>query len=535
MIEKVKLEIPIMLPENGECERCITRLQEALLTHKGVAKVHVDRDQEPPRLCLHYDPNLISLAQVEEAARQEGISIERRFHHELLDIEDMDCADCAQTLEKGVGRLDGVLWVAVNFATAKMRLEYHTDRIDRSAIVERIRELGYDVGVAVPGRPIPVETPSGLRGFLAFLRRRRRDTLTAISGLFILLAFSLGMAGVTTDITHAIYGLAILAGGYYVARSGIAALRTTKSLDMNFLMTVAILGAMVIGEWEEGALVVFLFSLGETLESYTLDRARNAIRSLMDLAPPEATMKQEGREKRVPVEQLKVGDIIIVRPGERVPMDGKIIKGASAVNQAPITGESVPVEKGPGHEVFAGSINGQGALEIQVTKLAKDNTLSRIIHMVEEAQAQKAPSQRFVDAFARYYTPAVVMGAVLIAAVPPLFFGQPFLSPPNGTGWLYRALVLLVIACPCALVISTPVSIVSAISNAAQKGVLIKGGAYLEEAARLKVIAFDKTGTLTRGEPAVTDVIALTPTPPSPLPLSRYRERGRGVAIRPGG
>ncbi|MFQ6059220.1 MAG: heavy metal translocating P-type ATPase [Anaerolineae bacterium] len=504
MIEKLKLEIPVLLPENGDCADCVQRLQEALRLHKSIEEAHVDQSSDPPRLCLHYDPNLISLAQVKEAAREEGIAIARQFRHETLSLSGMDCADCAQTLEKGVGRLDGVLWVSVNFAAAKMRVEYNAERVDREAIVRRIRELGYGVtGRRKPVAPVK-EAPGGLRGFLDFLAKKRRDTLTALSGLTILAGFILFSAtGISETVAHGFYFVAILLGGYYVARSGIAALRTTHSLDINLLMTIAVMGAMTIGEWEEGALVVFLFSLGETLESYTMDRARNAIRSLMDLAPPEATLLHGDGELRVPVEQLRVGDVIIVKPGERIPMDGAIVKGSSAINQAPITGESLPVDKSVGDEVFAGTINGSGALEVQVTKLARDNTLSRIIHMVEEAQAQKAPSQRFVDVFARYYTPAVVVGAVAVAAVPPLAFGAPF------TTWFYRALVLLVIACPCALVLSTPVSIVSAISNAAGQGVLIKGGAYLEEAGALKVIAFDKTGTLTRGRPSVTDIIPL--------------------------
>ena len=273
---------------------------------------------------------------------------------------------------------------------------------------------------------------------------------------------------------------------------------------------VAALGAVAIGAWAEGALVVFLFSLGETLESYTMDRARNAIRSLMALAPAEATLVRGSEQRRVEVDELEMGDVILVRPGERVPMDGLVRQGRSAVNQAPITGESLPVHKEPGAEIFAGSVNGHGALEIEVTRRAEENTISRVIHMVEEAQAQKAPSHRWVDVFARIYTPAVVGLAVLVAAVPPLFFGEPFLEPGPGAGhgWLYRALSLLIIACPCALVISTPVSIVSAISSAARQGVLFKGGAYLEAVGGLRVVAFDKTGTLTHGEPEVTDVVA---------------------------
>ncbi|HEY66149.1 MAG TPA: heavy metal translocating P-type ATPase [Caldilineae bacterium] len=536
MIQKLKLEIPLLLPENSDCEGCIQRLQEALCRHKGIDEAHVDQNNGLSLLCLHYDPNLISLAEVERHAREMGIAIQQRYRHREWRIVGMDCADCAAKLEKGVGRLKGVLYCAVNFAAAKLTVEYDVEELDQGIIIERIRQLGYDVAEEEATRMAPQEAgPGDLRGLLAFMWGKRRDTLTLISGLLIVLAFILETIGVPAPGTHVLYALAIITGGYYVARKGLTGVWINRELDINFLMTIAALGAAAIGAWEEGALVVFLFSLGETLESYTMDRARNAIRSLMDLAPAEATVLRpcvdceehlgqplsdgtpyesgpcpwcDVHEQRVPVAELIVGDIILIRPGERIPMDGRIIRGTSAVNQAPITGESIPVEKGPGDEVFAGTINGEGALEVEVTRLAADNTLSRIIHMVEEAQAQKAPTQRWVDVFARYYTPAVVGLAVLIAAVPPLLFGQPFLEPATGGhGWLYRALALLIIACPCALVISTPVSIVSAISNAARNGVLIKGGAYLEAAGGLRVMAFDKTGTLTEGKPSVTDVI----------------------------
>lgn len=391
---------------------------------------------------------------------------------------------------------------------------------------------------------------------------RRRDLLTVLSGLAVLTAFLLEIAGLPVVVPHALYGLAIVLGGYFVARSGWAVLRTTRSLDMNFLMTVAAVGAMAIGEWQEGALVMFLFSLGNTLESYTMDRARNAIRSLMDLSPPEATLirpstvlrqssgpgsgcgpstglgnddsgeervypepfdlAQDKLHRRVPVEQLKVGDHILIRPGERIPMDGRVLAGTSDVDQAPITGESLPVDKEPGAEVFAGTINGRGALTVEVTRLVSDNILSRIVHMVEEAQAQKAPSQRFVDVFARYYTPAVIAGAVGVAVLPPLLGWGSFAM------WFYRALVLLVISCPCALVISTPVTIVSAIASAARQGVLIKGGTYLEEAGALRVMAFDKTGTLTHGRPEVTDVIS---NPKSQIPMTNDQLLALAAAV----
>jgi Cd2+/Zn2+-exporting ATPase len=279
-----------------------------------------------------------------------------------------------------------------------------------------------------------------------------------------------------------------------------------KTTDMNVLMTFAVIGAVAIGEVEEGAMVSFLFSLGNLLQSYTLDKTRNALRLLMDLAPREANLKTGGVLKKVLVNTLNVNDVIVVKPGEMVPVDGVVTKGLSSVNESPITGESIPVDKIAGTMALAGSINGQGVLEIKTEKRVEDSTLSRIIHLVEEAQAQKAPSQHFVDNFSKVYTPAVIICSLLVMIVPPLLMAQPF------SDWFYRGLMLLVISCPCALVISTPVSIVSAISCASKHGILIKGGAYLEEMAEISAIAFDKTGTLTRSRLEVTDLIPLNGT-----------------------
>jgi Cd2+/Zn2+-exporting ATPase len=270
-------------------------------------------------------------------------------------------------------------------------------------------------------------------------------------------------------------------------------------------MVIAVVGAAFIGEWAEAAIVVVLFSLGEALEGYATEQARSALDRLLDLAPPVALkLLSAGETQEVAVEQLAVGDRVLVRPGDRVSVDGVVRAGQSAVDQAPITGESVPVEKKPGDEVFAGTINTTGALEVDVTRRAADNTLSRMVALVQQAQSRQAPVQRFIDRFARVYTPAVAGVAVLVAAIPPVFFGQPLWGDH---GWLMRALQMLVIACPCALVISTPVSLVSAMTNAASRGVLIKGGRYLEALSRVKAFAFDKTGTLTEGRPVTTDVI----------------------------
>jgi Cd2+/Zn2+-exporting ATPase len=433
---------------------------------------------------------------------------------ETLKIKGMDCAECALTLEKGVNTLSGIKEAQVSFTLGKMDLDYDPAATNTETIVKRVRELGYDVDEG------DREEGSGRQRTLGrFLRRYRKEAFTISAGLFIVLAFGLRLTGGPPRVSDVLYVAATLVAGYPVARAGWASMRTARSLDMNVLMTLAAIGALVIGEFEEGAMVTFLFGLGNLLERYTLDRARNAIRSLMELSPQRATRVTEHGEQEVHVDDLRIGDRIIVRPGERIPMDGRVLEGRSAVNQAPITGESVPVEKEPGAEVFAGTVNGNGALTIEVTRLAADNTLARIIEMVEEAQAQKAPSQRFVDRFARYYTPIVVFGAFLVAVIPPLAgfgaFGQ----------WFYRALVLLVIACPCALVISTPVTVVSGIARAARAGVLIKGGAYMEQVGALRTVAFDKTGTLTEGRPVVVANRCDNVTPePAPSACTNCRD-----------
>jgi len=414
----------------------------------------------------------------------------------VFKIEGMDCHEEVTILEHRLKRLTGLEALDADVLAQRLRVQHDAAKLSTAQIAEAVAETGMRAWLE-HDEPRPASVSA------------LRDVLVAVSGAALGIGLLVQFLGVAPIASRLLFATAILAGGIHTARRAWTSIRS-RVLDIHVLMLVAVVGAIALGQWSEGASVVFLFALAQLLESRAMARARGAIQALMDLTPVEALVRRpDGRDERVPVDEVRVGDVVIVRPGEKIPLDGRVLSGDSHVNQAPVTGESLPVEKTAGDDVFAGTINGRGALDLTVTRLRRDSTIARIIHLVERAQAQRAPSQTFVDRFARYYTPAVLVLAAVLAVAPPLFFGGSWSS------WIYRSLVLLVISCPCALVISTPVSIVSALAAAARKGVLIKGGARLEALARVRCIAFDKTGTLTTGRLAVTDVISTNGMLPS--------------------
>jgi Cd2+/Zn2+-exporting ATPase len=405
----------------------------------------------------------------------------------VVRVEGMDCASCAATVERRVSALPGVARATVNFAAGRLDAE-HDPGLSLEDLEGAVRAAGYGVAKTEEVERTP-------------FWRTPRAMLTASSALLFLAGLALSVGGAPEIARVVAYLAAIAVGGLPIFRAAVAGLRA-RHLDMNVLMSAATIGAVGIGEWAEAASVVVLFASGNALQVYAIDRTRGAVRSLVKLAPNEVLLRRGDTEVVVPADEVGVGETVIVRPGERLAVDGRVVEGSSAVNEAPVTGESVPVEKGAGDAVYSGSLNGQGGLLVEATKRAGDSTLQRIARLVEEAQAKKAPAEQFVDRFSRVYTPVVVAVAVVLAVVPPLLggvFGE----------WFYRALALLIIACPCALVISTPVTVVSGIGAASRRGILVKGGAALEAAGRLKALAFDKTGTLTEGRPVLSRTVAL--------------------------
>lgn len=491
MEQTIDIDIPLLLPGvENEKDECLVRLEAALQNKKGILRAHVERDKSPVDLCLHYDPNLLTLSDVKRLAERAGAQIVNRYHHESIPIENMDCSDCSLVIEHSVGRMEGVLSVNINYPTEKMWIEYDNHKINRASIEKRVRSLGYQIP---------------LNEFQARLQENRELLFSLFSGLSLLIGWLGGLFfGFPELLSIGLYVAAYIVGGWDVSRHAWHALRERR-LDTDGLMVVAAIGAAFLGEFAEGALLLFLFSLGHALEERALDRARRAVRALADLAPKTALVRRDGKEQELPVESLQLDDVVIVRPGVRIPVDGIILDGDSGIDQSSVTGESLPVDKTIGDQVFASTVNGEGALEVKVTRLAKDSTLARVMKMVEEAQAQKSPTQQTVEKFERVFVPTVLILTALVIVLPPLF-GFPFRES------FLRAMTLLVAASPCALALGTPAAILAGVAQAARNGVLVKGGAHLENLGLLKAIAFDKTGTVTHGQPEVTDVVAIQPS-----------------------
>lgn len=408
-----------------------------------------------------------------------------------LYVANLDCDHDAAAIERGMTNTVGLTELKVYPKSAKVSLTFDPAVIQNENLKAKLAAIGFppQEGMAMPEQPKPLRNPK---------------VITSLASGFLLLAgWLLGFTSFPEAVSIIVLTASIVIGGYYFGREAYEGLIFDRRVGVELLMSVAAIAAALMGQPVEAAMLVFLYSISEAAEGYTEEKTRSSVKSLMDLAPKTAILLRDGEEMEVPAEQLVVGDFFVVFPGQSIPTDGTIISGYTSVNQAPITGESLPVEKEPGDAVLAASLNGEGAIEVQTTRSFADNSLSRIIHLVEEAQERKSQSQRFIERFGNRYSPFVLIMSFLIAAVPPLIFDGEW------EVWIGRAIVFLVAAAPCALVISIPVTMVATLGTAARKGVLIKGSKYVEELARIKVIALDKTGTITKGEPEVAEVLAL--------------------------
>lgn len=501
--------IAIPLPDSiAGCRACIERFLVCLRALTGVQTVQVEEGR--PLLTVLTDtrfaPRELLLAEVASVTEQ----LERTFSHRTYRLRGLDCAHCAESLERAMLQLPGVHSAIVQFASGRLLIEFDADRPEViRQVVARVRALGYsledlDRPTAVTKKPGTAEE-GGVSDSAARPQLSPRAITVTICGM--LLGAGLLVEHILPTavwIERALYGVAVAVGGYRFALAGWEALRS-RTFGTHLLMVVAALGAIVLGHWGEAAAVLFLYALGEALEGAAMERTRRSLEALIVAAPEEALVQRAGtlRQVTIPAAEVAVGDILVVRPGTRIAADGRVISGVSAVSEAAITGEPLPREKRQGDTVYAGTVNGNGALLVHVTAAGADSTVARIRHLVEEAQAQRAPLQTQVERFGRIYTPLILIVAVVMAVLGPL------LAP--GGPWLYRALTLLVVACPCAMVIATPVAFVCGIARAARSGVLVKGGIHLEALAGVRTLAFDKTGTLTEGEVSVRAIEVVDP------------------------
>lgn len=498
---KTKILLSVLLPDvRHERDACIGRLRALLVGNRGITEAHIDAERGArTKVCIHYDPDLATLAQVQRVASAAGAQLTDQFGHATVSVRGIETEDGSRKLESFVQSLNGVIAASANGPAQTVRIEFDRDRTSQSVITDSLTAAGWKAIAKAPERTAKHGHEERSQSWLG---RNRELAWSLIAGLFLMVAFvGERWIGLPRWLAIVLYLSAFAFGAFDMLRHFFAVLRRGRFVfDIDLLMLLAAIGAAALGKWAEGAFLLFLFALAHALEHFALDRARGAIRALSDLAPPIARVLRDGREMEIPVDDVQVQDIAVVRPAERIPVDGIVRSGRSAVNQAPVTGESVPVEKSEGELVFAGTINGEGALEIQTTGAVGDRTLDRIITLVEEAQTQKAPTQLFTERFERIFVPLVLVADAILIVVPPVM------------GWwtwstsFYRGMALLVGASPCALALGTPSTVLCGIAQAARNGVLIKGGAHLENLGLIKALALDKTGTLTLGKPEVTDL-----------------------------
>ena len=540
-MKKLQIKIPLILPEvPDEKDQCVNKLIHQLQDKDGLEKVHVadETDNGVPQLCFHYDPELISIDRIQKLAEQTGAEITGKFGHKLIEVEGIRHTRHARNIERNLRNKAGILEASVS-GSGMVRLEFDTTKIDEAEILKSLRKEGLD---------IPDTQVSAERFLQQAKKSEQQETQEKVDehsheegedhdhshgGIFgkntelifsiicgALLGIGFGLSyveAIPSWVSLSLYIGAYFFGGYFTAKEAIQTV-AKGGFEIDFLMLVAAIGAAILGEWAEGALLLFLFSMGHALEHYAMNKARKSIAALAELAPKTALLKRNGKTEEVGIEELSIGDIIVVKPNSKISADGVVVDGRSSVNQAPITGESVPVDKEPvddpdkdwsqekdikdENRAFSGTINGNNTLEIKVIKVAKDSTLSRLVKLVNEAQTQKSPTQQLTDKFEKYFVPAVLVLVVLLNfafLVIDETFSESF----------YRAMAVLVAASPCALAIATPSAVLSGVARAAKSGVLIKGGRPLEDLGVLTALAFDKTGTLTEGKPKLTEVVAL--------------------------
>ena len=487
--------LTLLLPDLPDAQdACVRRLTQLANGQPGISLAHATGDGA---LCVHFDPSQTTLAAVEQIVTAAGARLSAQYGHVSIAFGGLPGEDAGRRLEDLLRRHEGVLEVSANVAARRVRVEFERSKTDADSVRRLVEGARFPVAAAGPSAPAP-----SLVGFLT----ENRELLWSLIAAVLL---GIGWAGERVwawpgSVTIPLYLGAYAFGAWdLVSHTAAAWRRGAFAFDIDLLMLLAALGAAALGAWAEGAFLLTLFALAHALEHYAMDRARGAIRALADLAPALALVRREGLAFEVPVEDVKVDEIVVVRPGDRIPVDGVVARGQSAVNQAPVTGESVPVDKAVGDDVFAGTVNGEGALEVRTTRAVGDRTLDRVIRLVEDAQTSKAPTQQFTERFERIFVPLVLASAVGVMVVPPL------LEWATWTTSVYRALALLVAASPCALALGTPSAVLAGIAQAARRGVLIKGGVHLENLGTLRTMTFDKTGTLTIGQPEVTGVAPL--------------------------